>query len=77
MCEEKTVGLAHYPTTTAPQGEGSIDMVTVECVENAVPLSPSLEVTCSSDGVWGSETPECKCMESYIEEAGTCTGIIQ
>ena len=74
MCEEKTVGLVRYPTTAAPQGEGSVAKVTAECVENAVPLGPSLEVTCSWDGVWGSKEPQCECIDYYIEEASACTG---
>ena len=75
MCEEKTVGLVRYPATAAPQGEGSVaKRVTAECVENAVPRGPSLEVTCSWDGVWGDEEPQCECIDYYIEEASACTG---
>ena len=65
------MGLVHYPSTDAPE-QGSVT-VTTECVENAVPTSQSLSVTCNSSGVWGSENPQCECMYAELD-ANTCEG---
>ena len=78
LCEEQKVGLVMYPATAAPQEAGSVTTVTTRCVENAVQSSDSLDVTCSSGGVWGSasEQPQCRCIDNYIHNnnTGTCTG---
>ena len=77
-CPEKREGLVNYPKTTVSEEGGSVVTVTTECVENAELASPSLEVTCSSGGIWGSEhpEPECKCTDNFkVTEAGTsCVG---
>ena len=65
------MGLVHYPSTVAPH-QGTVT-VTTECVENAVPTSQSLSVTCDSSGVWGSENPQCACVHGMIDE-NTCEG---
>ena len=71
------MGLVLYPETTVDEGAGSVSMVTTRCVENAVKSSDSLEVSCSSGGVWGDEQPQCECIDDYIPDtdAGTCTGM--
>ena len=74
-CPEKTVGLVIYPKTSIDEEAGSVTTVTTRCVENAVQSSDSLDVTCSSAGVWGSEQPQCRCIDNYIHNnTGTCTG---
>ena len=75
VCPEQTVGQVRYPATAAP-ADGSVVTVTTQCVENAEQSSPSLSVTCTSSGEWGSENPECKCVDDYTLdiETGECIG---
>jgi hypothetical protein len=71
-CPERREGLVVYPATTAPE-EGEV-AVSTQCVENAEPASPSLEVSCLSSGEWrSSEGPQCTCMEDYTEDTNTQT----
>lgn len=66
----------HYPATIVPEDKDS-ENVTVECVENAVVKgSSSLEVTCTSGGLWDDDKmPQCKCIEGYKQtNTGTCIG---
>ena len=64
MCVAQTVGLVHYPPTSAP-ATGSVT-VTVECADNAhIINSTSLNVTCTSNGSWSGETPQCECDKGY------------
>ena len=77
VCVAQTVGLVHYPPTSAPFN-GSVT-VTVECSENAhIINSTSLNVTCTSNGSWSGETPQCQCHEGYytVNVSGTqrCQG---
>lgn len=72
LCPEQTVGLVQYPATPSPE-DGSITVM-AECVANAVVLSHNLSVTCNSVGDWGNENPQCKCVESQIDE-NTCSGM--
>ncbi|CAI8036642.1 Ephrin type-A receptor 5 [Geodia barretti] len=74
-CPEQmmTTELLRYPKTTVGEG-GECVNVTAACVENAVPLSSSLEVTCCSGGVWRvNKELRCKCIDNYKPtDAGTC-----
>ena len=63
MCETKTEGLVHYPTTLAP-ASGTLS-VTTQCADNAHRTSSSLSVTCNSSGIWGGQTPQCQCDSGY------------
>ena len=75
-CPEQTrkTELIRYPKTTVGEGAECVN-VAAACVENAVPLSSSLEVTCCS-GVWRvNEELRCKCIDNYKPtDAGTCIG---
>ncbi|CAI8032761.1 hypothetical protein GBAR_LOCUS18496, partial [Geodia barretti] len=65
-CPEQTrkTELIRYPKTTVGEGAECVN-VAAACVENAVPLSSSLEVTCCS-GVWRvNEELRCKCIDNY------------
>ena len=77
VCEGKTVGLVHYPTTLAPVS-GSVT-VTTQCVDNAhIFNSTSLNVTCTSIGSWSGKIPQCQCDERYhsviFSEVQICEG---
>ena len=63
LCQAQTVGLTRYPTTLAP-ASGTLS-VTTQCADNAHRTSSSLSVTCSSSGIWGSQTPQCQCDSGY------------
>ena len=74
MCGALSEGLIHYPTTLAPVN-GSVT-VTTQCADNAhIFNSTSLNVTCTSNGSWSGETPQCQCDEGYHEVSvnGTLT----
>ena len=58
------IGLVHYPTTTAPV-TGSV-AVTTQCADNAHIYSPS-NVTCTSNGSWSGQIPQCECDSNYYE----------
>ena len=61
VCEGKTVD---HPNTLAPVS-GSVT-VTTQCADNAhIFNSTSLNVTCTSNGSWSGETPQCQCNEGY------------
>ena len=71
------VGLVHYPPTSAPAT--GLVTVTVKCAENAhIINSTGLNVTCTSNGSWSGETPQCECDEGYhnVNVSGTqmCEG---
>ena len=75
MCEAKGVGLVRYPTTLAP-ASGSVT-VTTQCADNAhVINSTSLNVTCTSNGTWVGQTPQCQCDDGYHEIRVNGTQII-
>ena len=64
VCEGKTVGLVHYPTTLSPVS-GSVS-VTTQCADNAhISNSTCPNVTCTSNCSWSGETPQCQCDEGY------------
>ena len=63
MCEARTVGLVHYPTTLAP-ASGTQSVIT-QCADNAHRTSSSLSVICNSSGIWGGQTPQCQCDSGY------------
>ena len=63
VCEGKTVGLVHYPTTIAPVN-ASVS-VTARCADNAHKTSSSLGVNCTSSGSWSGSTPQCQCDTGY------------
>ena len=62
LCEAKSEGLVHYPTTLAPAS--GTQSVTTQCADNAHRTSSSLSVTCSSGGIWGGQT-QCQCNSGY------------
>ena len=69
--QTRTTELVRYPKTTVSEGAECVN-VTAACVENAVPLSPSLEVTCCSGGVW-RVNEELRCKKNYkATDAGNC-----
>ena len=70
VCEGKTVGLVHYPTTITP-ASGSVT-VTTQCADNAHRTSSSLSVSCTSSGSWSGTTPQCQCDTGY--RAATVSG---
>ena len=77
LCEAKTEGLVHYPTTLAPVS-GSVT-VTVQCADNAH-STIGTNITCMSDGSW-SGTVHCQCNDGYIlvevsHSKKICQGII-
>ena len=57
------MGLVRYPCTLAPSN-GTLS-VTTQCADNAHRISSSLSVTCSSSGIWDSQTPQCQCDSGY------------
>ena len=66
MCEGRSDGLVRYPTTLAPVS-GSVT-VTTQCADNAHTInSTSPNVTCTSNGSWSGQTPQCQCHEGYYE----------
>lgn len=64
-CHAKSEGLVRYPTTLAPIN-GHL-LVTLDCADNAIRATSSLNVTCNSDGTWSGEIPRCKCDQQYYE----------
>ena len=78
MCQAKTQGLVHYPTTIAP-ASGSVT-VTAQCADNAHKTSSSLSVRCTSSGSWSSSAhPQCQCDTGYqintVDGRAVCRGI--
>ena len=65
LCEAKSEGIVHYPTTLAPVS-GSVP-VTTQCADNAHRTSSSLTVLCTSSGSWSGATPQCQCNTGYRE----------
>ena len=63
VCADKTVGLVHYPTKTAP-ASGSVTVIT-QCADNAHRISSSMSVSCTSSGSWSGTTPQCECDTGY------------
>ena len=77
LCEAKTEGLVHYPTTLAPVS-GSVT-VTAQCADNAH-STIGTNIICMSDGSW-SGTVHCQCDDEYIlvevsHSKQLCQGII-
>ena len=64
-CRPQAVGLVRYPVTQAPADDTDNGKVTAECVPNAHRSSSSLNVSCGTDGYWGSEIPTCVCNAGY------------
>ena len=66
MCEAKSEGLVHYPTTLAPVS-GSVT-VTAQCADNAHTINfTGLNVTCNSNGSWSVQVSQCVCDKGYHE----------
>ena len=63
VCEARSVGLVHYPTTLAP-ASGSVT-VTTQCADNAHLTNSCPNVECTSIGVWSGEIPQCECDVGY------------
>ena len=79
-CQAKREDLAHFPTTLAPISGSK--PVTTRCADNAhTRTGSSLDVTCSSDGTWSVQIPQCDCDTGYrkISENGRkkCKGKIK
>ena len=61
-CKSMQTGLVLYNETAAPVSDPrNID---ITCVDNA-DVFGSQEVTCDSDGMWGSQNPVCECNDGY------------
>ena len=74
VCEAKSEGLVHYPTTLAPVS-GSVT-VTAHCADNAHTTNfTSLNITCNSDGSWSVQISQCVCDEGYHETTPNGTHI--
>ena len=77
MCEAKTEGLVHYPSTLAPVSESVT--VTAQCADNAH-STIGTNITCMSDGSWSGRV-HCQCDDGYILVEVThskhiCQGIV-
>ena len=69
-CKSMQTGLVLYPETPAPvSGSSNID---ITCVDNA-DICGSPEVTCGSDGMWGSQSPRCECRGGYEDPGRVCS----
>ena len=78
LCKAKSEGLVRYPNWIAPVT--GFDVVATQCADNAHLASPSLNVTCTSDGNWSAGlVPHCDCDDGHhmsTSEDGTdvCQG---
>ena len=68
-CQSFQTGLVLYPDAPAPVS-GSENIV-ISCVPNARVIG-SAQVTCNSDGTWGSERPVCECRLGYENRVTDC-----
>ena len=69
-CKERQIRLVNYPNAPAPAGQVNISTT---CVANAMHLG-SPNVTCGSNGTWGSENPVCQCRPGYEDRTTECFG---
>ena len=67
-CKNRQIRLVQYPDAPAPAGQVNISTT---CVPNADPLG-SPNVTCGSNGTWGSENPVCQCRPGYEDRTTEC-----
>ena len=76
-CSAQTVDLVRYPAAQAPIS-GNVP-ISVECTENARPLTDSMMVNCTSEGQWEVNSIGCKCDPGYFIETKdgitTCRGM--
>ena len=65
-CSAQTVDLVRYPAAQAPIS-GNVP-ISVECTENARPLTDSMMVNCTSEGQWEVTSIGCGCDPGYFIE---------
>ena len=63
-----------YPDAPAPVDD-SVN-INIACVDNAHVVG-SPQVSCFSDGTWGSEGPMCQCNLGYEDMGTECIGMFQ
>ena len=64
-CAAKQTGLVSFPDT-ATSVDGQSRSVNAKCVDNAEPVSSSMNVQCLNNGLW-SGLPQCRCKAGYRE----------
>ena len=78
LCERMSNCLVRYPATLAPVS--NVVVLTAECADNAHRTSSSLSLTCSHNGQWSSDSPQCECdsgyQEVYINGRSVCKGLL-
>ena len=73
-CKGRQTGLVIYPDAPAPVDD-SVN-INIACVNNAHVVG-SPQVSCFSDGTWGSEDPICQCNLGYEDMETECIGMFQ
>ncbi|CAI8024187.1 hypothetical protein GBAR_LOCUS14067, partial [Geodia barretti] len=63
LCEAMSEGLVRYPNWIAPLV--GTETVATQCADNAHRTSTSLNVTCTSDGIWSGPIPVCECDDEH------------
>ena len=63
LCEAMSEGLVRYPNWIAPLIDS--ETVATQCADNAHRTSTSLNVTCTSDGIWPGPIPVCECDDEH------------
>ena len=69
-CQSRQSGLVLYPDAPAPVS-GS-ENIAISCVPNATISGDVHQVTCNSDGTWGSENPVCECCLGFEDRGMEC-----